>query len=77
MKASAPSLTEIPHIGMLTALGAVLGALVVAVPLVVALALAGSGPSGIVAGAHVGFFGGMGFGGMIGAVLAATRSERH
>jgi hypothetical protein len=45
--------------------------------LVVALALAGSGPSGIVAGAHVGFFGGMGFGGMIGAVLAATRSERH
>ena len=70
------SLTGIPHFIRASLIGMAIGWLVVAVPVVLAmLALGASGEAVLFAG-HVGFFGGMGFGGMLGAVLAADRFER-
>ena len=69
------SLAGIPNIGKATLIGALLGAVSVAVPVIVVLVSFGGGPMSIV-GAHVGFFGGMGFGGMLGAVIRSDRWER-
>jgi hypothetical protein len=70
------SLTGIPKIGRATVIGALLGAVGVAVPVAIALVLFGGGPASVLAGLHVGFFGGMGFGGMLGAVIQADRFDR-
>ncbi|MGH2758368.1 MAG: hypothetical protein ACRDKJ_02285 [Actinomycetota bacterium] len=76
MNAHEVSLTGIPHMGRATVIGAVVGALTVAVPVAALVAYFGGGPMSILAAAHVGFFGGMGFGGMLGAVIQADRYER-
>lgn len=70
------SLTGVPRIGRATIIGALLGALVVGAPVAAALLAADAGLVAVIAGAHVGFFGGMGFGGMIGAVVRSDRYER-
>jgi hypothetical protein len=71
------SLTGIPKVGRATVIGALLGAVSVAVLVAIALVVFGGGPMSILAGAHVGFFGGMGYGGMLGAVIQADRSDRE
>lgn len=70
------SLTGIPRIGRATCIGALVGALVVALPVAALLGYVGGGLTGIVAAVQVGFFGGMGFGGMLGAVIKADHFER-
>lgn len=70
------SLTGIPNMGKATVLGALIGAVAVAVPVATGLSYFGGGPLSILAATHVGFFGGMGFGGMLGAVIQADRFER-
>lgn len=57
-------------------IGALLGAVVIASPLAAVLISIGSGPMSLIAAIHVGFFAGMGFGGMLGAVIQADRFER-
>lgn len=71
MKAREVSLTGIPHMGRGTVIGALLGALIVAVPVAALLLYVGGGPMSVLAAAHVAFFGGVGFGGMLGAVIQA------
>lgn len=70
------SLTGIPHIGRATVVGALIGALSIAVPVAVFLLYRSADAMSIVAGVHVGFFGGMGYGGMLGAVIQADRYDR-
>jgi hypothetical protein len=71
------SLTGVPHIGRATVLGMALGWLVVAFPVVVGMLAHGATiGEAVLFGSHVGFFAGMGFGGMIAAVLQANRFER-
>jgi hypothetical protein len=70
------SLTGIPHMGRATVIGALIGALSVAVPVAAFLLYLSADAMNILAGAHVGFFGGMGYGGMLGAVIHADRHER-
>jgi hypothetical protein len=70
------SLTGIPDMGRATVIGALLGAVSVAVPVAIALVVLGGGPMSVLAAAHVGFFGGMGYGGMLGAVIQADRFDR-
>ena len=67
------SLTGIPHIGRATVVGALIGAITVAVPVSLALLSLGVGGTSVLAAAHVGFLGGMGYGGMLGAVIHAER----
>jgi hypothetical protein len=67
------SLTGIPHMGRATVVGALIGALSVAVPVTALLLYLSADAISILAGVHVGFFGGMGFGGMLGAVIQADR----
>ncbi len=69
------SLTGIPNIGRATVIGALLGAFSAAIPVAGLLLYLGGGVLSILA-AHVGFFGGMGFGGMLGAVIQADRFQR-
>ena len=77
MSARAASLTGIPRMGRATIIGALIGALIVAVPVTAFIAsLSGGDAMSIFAGIHVGFFGGMGYGGMLGAVIRADRFER-
>lgn len=70
------SLTGVPHIGKATMIGALLGAAAIASPLAAVLISLGGGTMSLVAAVHVGFFAGMGFGGMLGAVIQADRFER-
>jgi hypothetical protein len=57
-----------------TVIGALIGALAVASPLTVFLLRASNGDGmSVLAGLLVGLFGGMGFGGMLGAVIHADR----
>jgi hypothetical protein len=70
------SLTGIPRIGRATAIGALIGASVVAIPVTIALIALGGGGYSLIAGVHVGFFGGMGYGGMLAAVIRSDRWER-
>ena len=69
------SLTGIPHMGRATLIGALIGALSIAVPVSAVLLYLSADAISILAGLHVGFFGGMGFGGMLGAVIQADRHE--
>ena len=71
------SLTGIPAMGRATVIGALLGAVVVGAAVTTGLLLAGTGPTAIAAGAHVGFFGGMGYGGMVAAVVQSDRYEKR
>jgi hypothetical protein len=71
------SLTGIPRMGRGTVIGALIGAVVVGAIVTTALLVAGAGPGAIVGAAHVGFFGGMGYGGMVGAVVQSARYDRH
>lgn len=77
MKARDVSLTGIPNIGKATVVGALIGAVSVALPVgAFLLAMSGGDAMSILAGTHVGFFGGMGYGGMLGAVIQSDRWER-
>ena len=76
MSARDVSLTGIPNIGKATVIGALVGAISVAVPVTLLLSFLGGGPMSILAGVQVGFFGGMGYGGMLGAVIRSDRFER-
>ena len=71
------SLTGIPAMGRATIIGALLGAVVVGAAVVTGLLLAGVGAGAVAAGAHVGFFGGMGYGGMVAAVVQSDRYEKR
>jgi hypothetical protein len=70
-----PSLTGIPNIGRATVIGALIGAVVVAVPVAALLFALGGGAMTVVFATHVGIFGGMGYGGMVAAVVQADRTE--
>jgi hypothetical protein len=70
------SLTGIPYIGRATLLGMALGWLVVALPVLIGMFALGAGGTAFLFASHVGFFGGMGFGAMLGAVIQADRFER-
>ena len=70
------SLTGIPHFLRASLLGMALGWFVVFVPVLVGMIALGAGSRAVLYAAHVGFFGGMGFGGMLGAVLQADRFEK-
>jgi hypothetical protein len=70
------SLTGIPHFIRGTLIGMAVGWLTVAVPVVAGMLALGADRQAVLFAAHVGFFGGMGFGGMLGAVLQADRFER-
>jgi hypothetical protein len=76
MNETTTSLTGIPHMGRAVFVGAIIGALTVALPVTIALISFGAGPISALFGAHVGFFGGMGYGGMVGAVVRSGRWER-
>ncbi len=77
MSARDVSLTGIPNIGKATLIGALIGALSVALPVAALLLYIGGGPMSILAGAHVGFFGGMGYGGMLEAVIQSDRFDQR
>ena len=77
MKSDSTSLTGIPGIGRATVIGAIAGAVLAGAIVAVALLVAGARPIAIVASAHVGFFGGMGYGGMLGAVLQSDRFDAN
>ena len=70
------SLTGIPHMGRATLLGIAIGWLVVAVPVLIGMIALGASREAVLFASHVGFFGGMGFGGMLGAVIQADRFDR-
>ena len=70
------SLTGIPHFLRASFLGMALGWIVVFVPVLIGMTALGAGGRALLYAAHVGFFGGMGFGGMLGAVLQADRFEQ-
>jgi hypothetical protein len=71
------SLTGVPRMGRATVVGALIGALSIALPVAACLLyLSGGDAMSIAAAVHVGFFGGMGYGGMLGAVIQADRFDR-
>lgn len=70
------SLTGIPGMGRATLLGMALGWAIVAVPVLIGMLVLGARGDVVLFASHVGFFGGMGFGGMLGAVIQADRFER-
>ena len=70
------SLTEIPNMGRATLVGMAIGWFVIAVPVLIGMLALGASADAVLFASHVGFFGGMGFGGMLGAVIQADRFER-
>jgi hypothetical protein len=70
------SLTGIPHMGRATLFGMAIGWIFVAGPVLIGMLALGADGDVILFASHVGFFGGMGFGGMLGAVIQADRFER-
>jgi hypothetical protein len=57
-------------------LGMAIGWLVVALPVLIGMIALGASGDAVLFASHVGFFGGMGFGGMLGSVIQADRFER-
>jgi hypothetical protein len=70
------SLTGIPKIGRATLIGMLVGWMVVALPVLIGMLALGASGEAFLFASHVGFFGGMGFGGMYGAVIQMDRVER-